>query len=49
MQRKLLDKLPGKASEQYFSTLSHKGHDFRKKKKVIERKTSGLIWCTTFV
>jgi hypothetical protein len=31
---------------QYFSTLSHKRHDFQKK-KVIEHKTWFLIICTT--
>ena len=33
---------------QYFSTLSHKRHDFRKK-KVIEHKLCVLIFCTTFL
>ena len=32
----------------YFSTLSHKLHDFRKK-KVIEHKTCVLIFSTAFV
>ena len=31
-----------------FSTLSHKCHDFRKKKKVTEYKTRVLIFSTTF-
>ena len=33
----------------YFSTLSHKRHDFRKKKKIAEHKMCVLIFCTTFV
>jgi hypothetical protein len=33
----------------YFSALSHKRHDFRKKKKVTEYKTRVLISSTTFV
>jgi len=33
---------------QYFSTLSHKRHDFRKK-MVTERVMCVLIFCTTFV
>ena len=32
----------------YFSTLSHKWHDFRKKKNAIERKTCVLIFSTNF-
>jgi hypothetical protein len=32
---------------QYFSTLSHKRHDFRKK-KVSDRKMCVLSFCTTF-
>ena len=32
----------------YFSTLSHKRHDFQKKKKIIiEHKICVLIFCTT--
>jgi hypothetical protein len=31
----------------YFSTLSHKRHDFRE--KIIEHKMCVLIFCTTFV
>ena len=34
---------------QYFSTLSHKRHDFRKKKKVIGPKMCVLIFSTFFV
>jgi hypothetical protein len=34
---------------QYFSTLSHKQHEFSKKKKVIEHKMRVLIFSTTFV
>ena len=34
---------------QYFSTLSHKRHDLRKKKNVIGRKICVLIFSTTFV
>ena len=34
---------------QYFSTLSHKRHGFRKKKTVIEHKTCVFIFSTTFV
>ena len=38
---------------QYFSTLSHKRHDFRKKKKVTEHKTRVLSFstnlCATFI
>jgi len=33
---------------QYFSTLSHERHDFRRK-KVTEHKMRVLIFCTTFV
>ena len=34
---------------QYFSTLSHKQHDFRKKKKyIIDNKTCALILPTAF-
>ena len=33
-------------SLQYFSTLSHKRHDFRK--KIIDHKICVLIFCTTF-
>jgi len=32
-----------------FSILSHKGHDFRKKKKVIEYKMCVFIFSITFV
>jgi hypothetical protein len=32
-----------------FSKLSHKRHDFRKKKKVTEHKICALIFSTTFV
>ena len=32
----------------YFSTLSHKRHDFRKK-KVTERKMCVFVFCTAFV
>ena len=34
---------------QYSTTLSHKQHDFRKKKKVTEHKMCGLVFSTTFV
>jgi hypothetical protein len=35
---------------QYFSTLSHKGHDFEKKKnKVIEREMGVLIFSANFI
>ena len=34
---------------QYFSTLSHKRHDFRKEKKVTEHKMCVLIFSTMFV
>jgi len=33
---------------QYFSTLSHKRHDFREKKKVTEHELCVLIFCTAF-
>jgi len=33
---------------QYFCILSHKDHDFRKKKKVVERKMYVSIFSTTF-
>jgi hypothetical protein len=33
-------------AQPYFSTLSHKRHDFRK--NVIERKMCVLVFCTTF-
>ena len=34
---------------QYFSTLSHKGHDFRGVKKVREHKMLGIVSSVTFV
>jgi len=34
---------------QYFSTLSHQRHDFRKRKKFAEREMCVLIFATTFV
>jgi hypothetical protein len=38
----------GLSGSKYFSTLSHKWHDFLKK-KIIEHKMCVLIFCTTFV
>jgi len=35
--------------QQYFSTLSHKRHNFRKEKKNPEHKMCVLIFSTTFV
>jgi len=34
---------------QYFSTLSHKRHDFREKKNIIEYKLRVLIFSALFV
>jgi hypothetical protein len=39
----------GLPAPQNFSTLSHKRHDFRKKKKITERKMCVLIFSTSFV
>ena len=40
---------PGNRSAvQYFSTLSHKRHDFRKKKKVIEHKMRVFFFVQSF-
>jgi serine kinase of HPr protein (carbohydrate metabolism regulator) len=39
----------GLPAPEYFSTLSHKRHDLKKKKKLLNTKTCVLIFSTTFV